>query len=287
MAVYYIYMDRRLPAKGAAALLPDVFGKGAKIVAAVTLVWMIVVMAWSANLANGAFPMVKDAPVLGWTILALAAWGAWKGRAACAACAGVLCLFLLVLYGVIAVFAVPDVELKNLLPLGSWEDGILTVGVCLLPAAVWFLPCTNSRKKAAWQMALILPVFSGGLAVVTCGVLSPLLARSQTAALYTLAQSVSLFGVVERIEPLLSTAVTMGVFCLLSAMACACEQLWKEIFPWRWSGVLCCAAAAALMNWIGEMDIRILAGGCGVFFVLLPLISVWKSKMRPTNGGKN
>ena len=273
-ALYYIYLDMRLHPQGVAELLPEIFGKTGKILAIAVLLWTVLLMAWTANLANGAFPMVKGEPVLGWSVLALAAWGSWKGPAACARCAGVLCLFLLALYGVIGGFAVPDAQLENLVPVGGWEDGVLTLGIFLLPSAVWFLPCTRSRKKPAWQMALLLPAFAGGLAIVTAGVLSPLLARSQPAALYALAQSVSLFGVVERIEPLLSAAMTMGVFCLLSAMACACTQLWGRLRPWRWSGILCCAAAAALMGWTENLDFRILTAGTAVFYVLVPLAAL-------------
>ncbi len=283
VALYYIYIDMRLHPHGVAELLPAVFGKAGKILAAIVLLWTILLMAWAANLANGAFPMVKGGPVLGWTVLALAAWGSWKGPAACARCAGVLCLFLLALYGVIGGFAIPDVQLKNLLPVGTWEDGLQALGVFLLPSAVWYLPCTRSRKKPMWQMALLLPAFGAGLAIVTSGVLSPLLARSQAAALYTLAQSVSLFGVVERIEPLLSAAMTMGVFCLLSAMACACGQLWGQLRPWRWSEILSCVAAAALMGWAENLDFRILALGTAVVYVLLPLLALGKNRNRTTN----
>lgn len=281
-ALYYIYMDMRLHPQGVAELLPAVYGKAGKVIAAIVLLWTVLLMAWSANLANGAFPMVKGEPVLGWTVLALAAWGSRKGPAACARCAGVLCLFLLALYGVIGGFAIPDVQMENLLPMGDWEDGLLALGIFLLPSAVWYLPCSRSRKKPAWQMALVLPAFAGGLAVVTAGVLSPLLARSMPTALYALAQSVSLFGVVERIEPLLSAAMTMGVFCLLSAMVCACGELWKT---WRWSGIACCAAAAVLMGWAENINFCILTGGTAAVYVLLPLVVLGKHKKGTTNSG--
>ena len=89
--------------EGAAALLP-------KALAVPVLLWTVFAMAWTANLSVLAFPMHDGFPGLGWIVLALAAWGSRKGAAACAACAGVLCLFLLVLYGTVVVFAVPDVK---------------------------------------------------------------------------------------------------------------------------------------------------------------------------------
>lgn len=265
---YYIYMDMRMPAAGLAAMLP-------RPIAIMTLVWTVAVMAWAANLADGAFPMVNGFPALGWTLLALAAWGSRKGAAACARCAGVLCLFLLALYGVVVIFAVPDVQIANLKPSGRWQDAILAAGVFLLPTVVWYLPCTRSRKKAAWAMALLLPAFGAVLAAVTAGVLSPVLARSMMAPLYALAQSVSLFGVVERIEPLLSAAMTMGTFCLLSAMACACQRLWRRVRPWKWSGTVCCIAAGALMGPAGKTDFRWIAAGGAVVWGIIPLLTLW------------
>lgn len=269
VGLYYIYMDTALPAAGLAAQLP-------KAVAVVILLWLVAVMAWSANLADGAFPMIQGFPVLGWTMLALAAWGSRKGPAACARCAGVLCLFLLILYSIVVVFALPDVQVKNLAPYGQWKNGFWTAGLFLLPGAVWYLPCTRSRTKPAWIIGIALPVAAGLLAAVTAGVLSPLLAASLPSPLYTLAQSVSLFGVVERIEPLLSAAMVMGVFCLLSVMACACQCL----LPWKWTGAAACGIAAVLMGAAGTVDAMVVAVGNLVLFWALPAALILLQKKR-------
>ena len=288
VAVYYIYMDRKLSDMGIAALLTRSFGKAGKLLAGLTLIWTVLAMAWSANLADGAFPMVSGFPLLGWTVLALAAWGSRKGPAACARCAGVLCLFLIFLYGMVTVFAVPDVQIGDLRPYGLWSDGILAAGLFLLPASVWFLPCTRSRKRPAWEMAAILPVGAAVLAAVTAGVLTPELAASLPAPLYTLAQSVSLFGVVERIEPLLSAAMVMGVFCLLSSMACACRELAAQLGIGSWSGAVCCLASAALMGLAGKAELQLVTAGAGLFWGILPLAVVLtgrKHRKRSTNSG--
>ena len=262
-SAYYIYMDVRLSA--GRIRLPKPLG-------ALTLLWTVFAMAWSANLADRAFPMVDGFPVLGWTLLALTAWGSRKGAAACARCAGVLCLFLIGLYGVVAVFAAPDVRWENLRVTGEWTDVVWILGMFLLPASVWYVPCTVSKKRPAWEMALILPLSATALAAITAGVLSPALAAVHPAALYTLAQSVSLFGVVERIEPLLSAAMVMGVFCLLASMACACQNLGDRIRSCKWTGTAACILAAALMGVVGKIDPVVLAAGAVVFWMLVPLI---------------
>ena len=66
--------------------------------------------------------------------------------------------------------------------------------------------------------------------------------------LYLAAQSVSLFGVMEHIEPLLSAAMTMGIFCLMASLTCAAQALADQLRPWKWSGALACLAAAAVMG---------------------------------------
>lgn len=267
---YYIYMEKRVPPAGVGALLRGGTGGTGRFLTAVTAAWTVLVMGWATNLTDSAFPLVDDSPILGWAILALAAWGSWKGADACARCAGVLCLFLLALYGVIGVFALPDVELENIRPQGSWKDGSNALAVFLLPAVVWYVPGSREQQKTEWKLALLPPVAAAVLTATVTGVLSPGLARSLPVPLYTLAQSVSLFGVVERIEPLLSAAMIMGVFALLSAMACACRALYGH----RWAGVICCVAAGGIMRWAGALSMAALAVGGSLIWGMIPLTAV-------------
>ena len=265
VGLYYLNIERVLPRAGLAKMLP-------KTLAVLTAAWLVLTMAWSANLADSAFPMVNGFPILGWTMLTLAAWGSWKGPAVCARCAGVLCLFLLILYSMVTVFALPDVELPYLVPYGTWKSGLWAVGLWLLPAAVWYLPCKG--KQGPWRFPAVLIVGTTALAAVTAGVLSPLLAASLSSPLYTLAQSVSLFGVVERIEPMLSATMTMGVFCLLSAMACAVARLTEQ----KWGGPIACGVAAVLMGAVGKLPLGVISAGCIVVFGAVPGALIWLRK---------
>lgn len=283
-ALYYLYMDRKADSGGAAALLMEAFGKGGKVLIGAALLWTVIAMAWTAQLADAAFPMVDGFPALGWILLALAAWGSRKGAAACARCAGVLCLFLLVLYGVVIAFSVPDMQVKNLPPRGLWLDGAEVLGLCLLPACLWYLPCRKRSKRPAWGLGVLLILGTTALAAVTAGVLSPELAATLPAPLYTVAQSVSLFGVLERIEPLLSAAMTMGVFCLLSAMACSCHVLADQLRKSPWNGVGSCIAAGVLMGVARGLPVLVLTAGTLIFWVSVPLLAQWGLRS-PRNGG--
>src|SRR5699024_9586381 len=93
MAVCLVLDGKLRPCAAALTLCHGgIFGR---LLAAATLAFTVVALAWAANLAGEAFPTAGGSPVLGWTLLALAAWGSYKGSAACAAAAGVLCLMLL------------------------------------------------------------------------------------------------------------------------------------------------------------------------------------------------
>lgn len=272
VCAYYLYIEKRLLHDGLAVRLTQSFGFVGKILAVLSLFWIVLIMGWCACLADRAFPMVDGFPGLGWVLLGLTAWGCRKGPRACAGCSGVLCLFLLVLYGMIAVFSVPDVELSYLKPSADWKQVITAAGLFLLPAGVWCVPVTE-RKGKSRMLIFLLPVFAAALSAVTAGVLSPELAQSDTVPVYELARSVSVLGVVERIEPLLSAAMTMGIFCLLSSLACACQALSDEIGPWQWSGSLCCLAAAGTMYLAKALPGSLLIWGNMVFFLLLPAIA--------------
>lgn len=273
---YYLYIDRKLPDCGLAPLLS---APGAVL----SWLWTAAALAWAANLADRAFPMVDGDPLLGWVMLALAAWGSWKGAGSCARCAGVLCLFLMVLYGIIAVFAVPDIQWENLRPTGSWMDGAWVLGLFLLPAAVWYGPVPRRAGKPVWGMALLLPLAAAALSAVTAGVLSPRLAASLPVPLYTLAESVSLFGVIKRMEPLLSAAITMGVFCLLSAMASGCRILAERFRLGRWGGAAACVLAAALMGPAREIGLPEITVGGVILWGILPLLALYRTGRRKAN----
>lgn len=274
VTLYYIYMDKNIRPCGAAALLTVQWGPLGKLLAVLALGWTVLAMGWTALLADGAFPMVDGFPALGWILLLLTAVGCRKGPGACARCAGVLCLFLAPLYGSVTGFALPDIKWENLRPVGSWQDAIPAAGIFLLSGAVWYLPCRRSRKGAAWELLLILPIYGTILAAVTAGVLTPELAAELPAPLYTLTQSVSLFGVVERIEPLLSAAMTMGVFCLLSVQACACGALGRALKLGNWGGPAACAGACGTMFLARKLPLLAIAVGGGVFWFILPLLVV-------------
>ena len=180
--------------------------------------------------------------------------------------------FMLTITGVVGGFALPDLRGEYLLPTGTWDQALLACGLSLLPSGVFFLPCRRRRPGGCWPWTLLIPLSAAALAAVTAGILSPELAAIPPTPLYLAAQSVSLFGVMEHIEPLLSAAMTMGIFCLMASLTCAVQALADQLRPWKWSGALACLAAAAVMGPVGRLPLELVALGAAVFFGLTPLL---------------
>ena len=261
----------------------------ARPVAWLTALWTVFAMGWTAMLADSAFPMVDGFPAMGWILLLLAVFGAGKGFGACAGTAGVLCLFLAGLYGAVTGFAVPDVSLRYLIPDRNWQNLIPAIGLFLLPAPIFLLQCRVRRpRRPVWYV--VLPLIAAVFTAVTAGVLSPELAAQSENAFYDLSRSVSILGVMERIEPLVSAAMTMGVFCLLTGQLCAVRAL----IPGKYTAAAAAGLAAVAMFPAKSLPLPLLTAGNVLFWVLPTFVtlSLRGAKRRgnpfpPTDSGKN
>lgn len=272
VTVYDLLLDRLLPECGLAAALCAGSGWCGRICSALVYLWLVVELAWVGALADLAFPMTDGFPELGIVLLAVTAWGIRKGTAACARCGGVLCMAVLVLYGAVAVFALPDCRLEYCAPKGELRELGKVMGLCLIPTALWLLPRKKEGRGKACPFAPLIPLGAGALALVCVGVLSPELAAAEPVALYTLAQSISLFGVMERMEPLLSAAMTMSLLALLSILAAAARTAAEQIIPRRWTGAAACVLAMPAMLLIRNAPWELLAAGNGILWLTLPLL---------------
>ncbi len=275
-SLYDLYMDRAVPAGGLVQVYERAGAIG-KVLLVLSGLWAVVLMSWSSAKIQMAFPSIQAVPELSLVLLALAAWSSRKGIGAGAACSGVLCLVLVVLYGLLAAFAVPDLEWSQLRPWGTWEQGLLSWGLCLLPGVLWFLPRGPRYEKPCRWPAILLPIGSAILAAWTSGILSPQLAAVRPSPLYDLAQSVSILGVMERIEPILSVAMTMGLYALLSAFACTAQKIGETIHPWGGYGILAAVVSGFGLYWAKSLDTIYVVVGTLFLWLLVPLLvmKIW------------
>lgn len=275
-SLYDLYMDRAVPAGGLVQVYERA-GVIGKVLLVLSGLWAVVLMSWSSAKIQMAFPSIQAVPELSLVLLALAAWSSRKGIGAGAACSGVLCLVLVALYGLLAAFAVPDLEWSQLRPWGTWEQGLLSWGLCLLPGVLWFLPRGPRYEKPCRWPAILLPIGSAILAAWTSGILSPQLAAVRPSPLYDLAQSVSILGVMERIEPILSVAMTMGLYALLSAFACTAQKIGETIHPWGGYGILAAVVSGFGLYWAKSLDTIYVVVGTLFLWLLVPLLvmKIW------------
>lgn len=94
------------------------------------------------------------------------------------------------------------------------------------------------------------------------------------AVFYEAAKAVNLFGVAERFEAVVSVAMTMGYFALLSLLLSCAGAMAEEFHQgWRRIGVLGAAAISTIIvAIIGAIEGELLLILCGILWIAVPLI---------------
>lgn len=235
-----------------------------------TAVWLLWLAGFMADKSVLSFPQTANQPLTGLLLLGLAAWAAQGGIRTVVRCGAVLLPVLAVLFGIVLMFSVPGVSLAQLKPYGDWTQAATLFAVLTLPTLCLYIPPENGLgKPAPWILA-------GGLltlaaSVITAGCLSaPVAAKPMS--FYTLAQSVSLFGTMERFEALSSAACLAGYFCLLAFLLCIANKLLSALFPKipAWLLWLLAAVSALVSN---EVSVAFAAVTASIFCAVFPLLT--------------
>lgn len=93
----------------------------------------------------------------------------------------------------------------------------------------------------------------------------------EEAPLYEMVKGLSLFTVVERFEPLASTALALGYFCAMSLLLCAARACFGgKRAPWQLAALAALAGAGSF--WAGRIPTAAFAAGAAIFWGLLPLL---------------
>lgn len=209
------------------------------------IVWLVITLAALADWSADAWPTGGDFPVVPLTLITLAVFAALNGPVGGSRVSGVLLWFLVLLYGIVLAAGSKNIKPGWLLP--KWENpGVSMLFVLLLPAAGVFLPREKGRTPL-WVFLAILLFFTA-LALWTVGTISPKVAGEVGWPFYESAKSLSLLGVAERFESLVSVAMTLGYFSLYSLLLCGVGNLAENLHPgWgRW-GVIAGGVAAGIL----------------------------------------
>jgi nucleoside recognition membrane protein YjiH len=130
----------------------------------------------------------------------------------------------------------------------AWEkpDGTVVL-MLLLPAVVSFIP--RQQGKVLHLSFAAVGILYIILSIWTVGSLSAQIADQEQWPMYEAVKSISLFGIAERFEAVVSAAVTMSWFSLYSLLLSAAGSLSARISPaWASKGTISAAVIAAV--WI-------------------------------------
>lgn len=231
--------------------------------------WCAAVLGYVAALTRGLFPLSNGSFVVPAVLLLLAVWACTKEAAVPAGVGAVLFPFVLMVFAVIAAFALPDVQPDRLWQQGQPQQSAFALSLVLLPG-MRPIRCGRAKLPAFLLLALAVVLLPAVLCYGTLG-------RAQTQALpfpmYAAAQSISVFGVMERFEVLLSAALCASAFAQMCfVLSTGAEDLSEKTGFARTLRFYALAAAGFGLMWFApQVSPWVFSAGSAVFCGLLPL----------------
>ena len=256
-------------------LMPRALGRYAgRVLLGFGGIYTLLAAAQTAASAGAAFPD-ETAQLAGPAILVLAALVNRKGAARAAKVCGVVTLILAALYTIRRGSAARQVRPQWLAPWGNVRQTAEILPSMLAPACLWFLPGRTEQAGKGWLALLVLcPAVVAG---ITSGCLSPRLTQQLAQPFYTVSQSLSVLDVMERFEPLVSSALLMGLFAMESLLiAAAGQQLSGAIgrpLSSGWAIYGLCAAAFVLRFVSSGITAAAWGLGAAIFWGIVPLLT--------------
>ncbi len=257
---------------------------GGKALLWLYLLWSAFLLGWLIRLCEASFPGVTVFPIIPAVLLALAWWASWGGAARLGRVCGILAGALLALFAVPLVAGGLAAHWRIEPP--ARGDVWRGAGLMLCPMMALFLtPAARTRPKAWWTLLL-----GAGLALcagVCRGVLGAG-SRACTTALYEVAKTISIGGVMERFEALVSVSLAMSLFAGMALVFAGMDKIQEKVLKTpHWPVRLTAAVLSAGVWWLPD---RVSGGiaqlGCLVFGGLLPIVAIFgqrAGKMKKTS----
>ena len=279
---YYLYMwylARQVSSgENLPGLLPQAFGTLAgRILQGFYAVWFFLLACFAANQSASAFPTGRGFPFIPVVLILLAVWAVGKGVAVVARCGSIVFCFLTATFLLTMSFGFPEIRWEYLGQAAGASDGVAALAVFFLPSLVLQLR-DNLRGQAAtgiWTMGLILLAVAVGL--LTIGTLGQAQAKAVDSPFYLVVEGISIFGVMERFEALISAALTTSYFIFLCLACLSCAQNLKKLFGFSKLQPIAQAVAGAILLgiWgIGRLQTPVLLWGSLLFCGMLPELTL-------------
>ena len=274
-----VYAALLLPGKQAgryAENLIRLFGPVGKTLLWLTALWTVLAAGRALSVAQRAFPEDQTHLLCAISLTALSAFAAWKGRRTGARCMGLFAMGLGALYFLLTLAALGSVRQSWCAPWGGRGDTLTAFCAMLTPSAALLLPPEKEDGRFPLGALALLTFCPAGAALLTSGCLSPQVAQSEQIAFYTLAKSLSILSVVQRAEPIVSAALYLGLFSLVTFLTQAGASAAAQAVGEKEKRGFCLAANAlafALSFAVGRLPEAFWAGGTSIFWGLLPLVT--------------
>lgn len=276
LAGAYYYIVYRLTDEPLARAVKLAFGKtGGTVVLVLTMLWTIYAAGAAAAGSDMAYPEDRMSMLAPACMLLLSAFGGFTGTQTLARASAALSLLLGLIYAVVSLAALRQIEASNLAPWGGGEQAAMTFAAMLSASAALYLPKLEGKLKRPWLLlaAGLLPAM---LAAVTAGCLSPaLVARVQT-PFYHMGKSLRILGIMQRLEPLVSAAMLAGFFCLTSLLTQSAAQIgaavWARLDAKWWTLIVCALAFGAI--WLVRLTPQTVQMAlAGTFWGFFPIVT--------------
>lgn len=260
--IYIVWAAGTLPPHtGFGPLLRQAVGAGAaRWIQGVYWLWLVLLAGMGCLMAAAAFPQDRAFPLIPLVLLLIAARVSSKGAAAVCRFGGVLCLAVVSLLIAVLVFGGRELRWENLRPAGSWQDTAGPLAVLLLPAAGLLLRDRMSNRGVSWSRWFLLATGLGAaVSAVTVGALGLPLAQAAAHPFWLMSRSVSILGVMERFEAVVSALLALSFCCMLALTATLGRKALQGAVP---------AVKDSPAVWVSAV-----AGGGAMW--LIPLIPAW------------
>ena len=250
--------------------------KPGRLLCLVELLWIACVLGSAVRWMEGSWPSGQVYPAVPLVLLALGAVSASRGTEAAGRAGSVLSWLLALIFGAVALAGAGEVELENLRTGTASIDGRL-ISIFLVPAVAVFL--RGGRSAVPLRSLLAVGLFAIAVSVLVMGALSAPVALAASVPLYEWVSGLSLLNTLQRFESVVAVGLTMGWFALTSILLCSAGHLAEgaKTGTYRY-GVWICAALAGITvlskGWISQ---EILAAGCILLWVAVPL---WSAAMQ-------
>ena len=245
---------RRCAPGGLTEVIPAAFGRAGKAVHALVLLGGALLLGGAARALCAIYPESRGGPLTGLLLLLAAAYAAERGEETVLRSGAILFFFLTAVEAVILGFSAVQVRAAWLAP-QTGRVPLAAMTAALSPMAVLYVR-GGARRTGGWLAAGI------GLCAAHR------------------AKSVSVFGVMERLEPVVSAALTAGGFCLLSVLCLANAKTAQAIGWKRRTGI-----GNFLLGCTGYLAGTVLPEGvqalaAAICWGMVPLVTLWVASVK-------